>query len=65
MTAVVPDALDTAGGRLPENSLRAGTTSVEQTVAVTPECLGDLIGRVRRDELDEIDNALRLALSLD
>lgn len=38
---------------------------VEQAAAVAPERLGDLVGRVRRDELDEIDNSLRLALQLD
>lgn len=38
---------------------------VEQTAAVAPERLGDLVGRVRRDELDEIDNSVRLALQLD
>jgi mRNA interferase MazF len=38
---------------------------VEQTAAVAPERLGDLVGRVRRDELDEIDNSVRLTLQLD
>lgn len=38
---------------------------VEQTAAVSPERLGDLVGRVRLDELREIDDALRLALQLD
>jgi mRNA interferase MazF len=38
---------------------------VEQTSAVAPERLGDLIGRVTHDELREINDALRLALELD
>ncbi|WP_022885842.1 type II toxin-antitoxin system PemK/MazF family toxin [Glaciibacter superstes] len=38
---------------------------VEQTTAVAPERLGDFVGRVSRSELDEIDQALRLALELD
>jgi mRNA interferase MazF len=38
---------------------------VEQTTAVAPERLGDLVGHVSRSELVEIDQALRLALELD
>jgi mRNA interferase MazF len=38
---------------------------VEQTAAVTPERLGEFVGRVSRDELTAIDNALRLTLELD
>lgn len=38
---------------------------IEQTTAVSPERLGGVVGRVRGDEMDEIDNALRLALQLD
>ena len=38
---------------------------VEQTAAVAPERLGDLVGHVNRHELDEISRALRLALELD
>jgi mRNA interferase MazF len=38
---------------------------VEQTSAVAPERLGEFVGRVNRDELDEINDALRLALELD
>ncbi|KFF58530.1 growth inhibitor PemK [Cryobacterium sp. MLB-32] len=38
---------------------------VEQTSAVAPERLGDLVGHVSREELDRIDDALRLALQLD
>ncbi len=38
---------------------------IEQTTAVAPERLGELVGHVRRDELDDIDAALRLALALD
>jgi len=38
---------------------------VEQTAAVAPERLGDLVGHVNRPELDEISKALRLALELD
>ncbi|MGF1595337.1 MAG: type II toxin-antitoxin system PemK/MazF family toxin [Acidimicrobiales bacterium] len=38
---------------------------VEQTSAVAPERLGDLVGRASHDELRQIDDALRLALELD
>ncbi len=38
---------------------------VEQTSAVAPERLGELVGRVSHDELRQIDDALRLALELD
>lgn len=38
---------------------------VEQTTAVAPERLGELVGHVRRLELEQIDDALRLAFSLD
>lgn len=38
---------------------------IEQTVAVAPERLGELVGRVSRTELSDIDRALRLALQLD
>jgi mRNA interferase MazF len=37
----------------------------EQTAAVAPERLGDLVGHVNLDELQQIDAALRLALALD
>jgi mRNA interferase MazF len=38
---------------------------VEQTSAVAPERLGELVGRVSFEELTAIDDALRLALALD
>lgn len=38
---------------------------VEQTTAVAPERLGELVGRVSRTELDDINRCLRLALELD
>jgi len=38
---------------------------VEQTAAVAPERLGELVGHVSRTELEAMDNALRLALHLD
>ena len=38
---------------------------VEQTSAVAAERLGEFVGRVSRDELRDIDEALRLALELD
>ncbi|MHB1172762.1 MAG: type II toxin-antitoxin system PemK/MazF family toxin [Lacisediminihabitans sp.] len=38
---------------------------VEQTAAVAPGRLGNLVGHVSRTELDDINNALRLALELD
>ena len=37
----------------------------EQTAAVAPERLGGLVGHVSLDELQQIDNALRLSLGLD
>lgn len=38
---------------------------VEQTAAVAPERLGELVGHVSRNELEAIDISLRLALQLD
>ena len=38
---------------------------VEQTSAVAPERLGGFVGRVSLDELEAINDALRLALELD
>lgn len=38
---------------------------VEQTAAVAPERLGDLVGHVSRSELADINAALRLALELE
>ncbi len=38
---------------------------VEQTSAVAPERLGDFVGRVTLDELNEINDALRLTLELE
>ena len=38
---------------------------VEQTTAVAPERLGDLVGHLTRPEVDGLDDALRLALTLD
>lgn len=38
---------------------------VEQTAAVAPERLGRLVGHVSRHELEDINDALRLALELD
>ena len=38
---------------------------VEQTTAVAPERLGDLVGHLTRSEADGLDDALRLALALD
>lgn len=37
----------------------------EQTAAVAPERLGKLVGHVSRNELQDIDTSLRLALGLD
>ena len=37
----------------------------EQTAAVTPERLGDLVGHANLDEMQQIDAALRLVLALD
>jgi mRNA interferase MazF len=38
---------------------------IEQTAAVAPERLGELIGHVSRTELEQIDDTLRLAFALD
>jgi mRNA interferase MazF len=38
---------------------------LEQTTAVAPERLGELVGHVSRSELVAIDHALRLVLQLD
>jgi mRNA interferase MazF len=38
---------------------------VEQTAAVAPERLGEFVGRVSHDELEMINDALRLVLELD
>lgn len=38
---------------------------VEQTSAVAPERLGEFVRRLSRDELVELDDALRLVLELD
>ena len=38
---------------------------VEQTAAVAPERLGSLVGHVSRNELNDINDALRLTLELD
>ena len=38
---------------------------IEQTSAVAPERLGEFVGRVSLDELEAINDALRLALELD
>ena len=37
----------------------------EQTAAVAPERLGELVGHVSLEEMQQIDAALRLALALD
>ena len=38
---------------------------IEQTSAVALERLGEFVGRLRHDELEAIDEALRLVLELD
>ena len=38
---------------------------VEQTTAVAPDGLGELVGHVGHRELEEIDSALRLTFALD
>ena len=37
---------------------------IEQTAAVAPERVGELVGHVSRQELDDIDEALRLVFEL-
>jgi mRNA interferase MazF len=38
---------------------------IEQTAAVAPERLGDVVGHVSRAELNSINDAIRLAFQLD
>ena len=38
---------------------------IEQTTAVAPERLGELVGHVSRNELEQINDSLRLAFALD
>lgn len=38
---------------------------IEQTTAVAPARLGELVGHVSRGELADINSSLRLALELD
>jgi mRNA interferase MazF len=38
---------------------------VEQATAVSPERLGELVGHVSHDELEQINGAIRLAFGLD
>lgn len=38
---------------------------IEQTAAVAPERLGGLVGHVNHNELEQINQSLRLALALD
>lgn len=51
----------------PTISVADGPTQVltEQTAAVAPTRLGDLVGHVSLDEMRHIDAALRLAFALD
>lgn len=37
---------------------------VEQTAAVDPNRLGELVGHLTREELDQVDRSLRLVLAL-
>jgi mRNA interferase MazF len=50
----------------PEINIEGRTTRVlaEQTAAVDPNRLGDLVGHLRFDELRQVDAALRLVLDL-
>ena len=38
---------------------------IEQATAVAPERLGELVGHVSHDELQQINSAIRLAFGLD
>jgi mRNA interferase MazF len=38
---------------------------IEQTTAVAPERLGELVGHISRNELEQINESLRLAFALD
>jgi mRNA interferase MazF len=38
---------------------------LEQTTAVAPERLGDVVGHLSRDETEQLNEALRLVLELD
>ncbi len=50
----------------PEVEIQGKTTSVlaEQTAAVDPERLGDLVGHLTRHEMSAVDEALRTVLHL-
>ncbi|HET6529527.1 MAG TPA: type II toxin-antitoxin system PemK/MazF family toxin [Actinoplanes sp.] len=50
----------------PEIEVQGKTTHVlvEQTAAVDPERLGDLVGHLTRNELADVDEALRTVLHL-
>jgi mRNA interferase MazF len=51
----------------PEVEIQGKTTYVlaEQTAAVDPERLGDLVGHLTRREMSAVDEALRAVLHLD
>jgi mRNA interferase MazF len=50
----------------PEIEIEGDTTKVlvEQTAAVDPERLGDIVGHLSRAEMDEVDAGLRTVLGL-
>jgi mRNA interferase MazF len=67
-TVLIAPTSRVAPGRIfrPTNMVGDENTHVlvEQRTVVAPERLGDLVGHVSRDELVEIDKALRRALEL-
>jgi mRNA interferase MazF len=46
-------------------NVRVEDVLIEQTAPVAPERLGEVVGHVSHTELEQIDDALRLAFTLD
>jgi len=46
-------------------NVRVKDVLIEQTTAVAPEGRGQLVGHVSRNELEQINDALRRAFALD
>jgi mRNA interferase MazF len=46
-------------------NVRVEDVLIEQTTPVVPERLGELVGHISRNESEQINDALRLAFTLD
>lgn len=68
-TLVVAPTSRSAGARILRPTITIGSTDtrvlIDQITTVAPERLGKLVGHVSRNELDDIDRALRMVLALD